>query len=384
MTTDALRALRDAFPAFARWAYLDFAGVAPLPQACVDAMAHQAARMATDGVVAADAAADDVEAVRAAAAAFVGATTDTICFVRHTTEGLGWVANGLGLAAGDRVVLAGGEFPSSHYPWTTLRDLGITVDLVAPVPHPDTGEATWPVDAFAAVIADGPPPAVVSTSWVQYSNGYRVDVDALGRVVHDAGALFCVDMIQACGVVPMQLASSPVDFAVADGHKWMCAPEGVGIMYVARHAVDRLRPLEPGWNSVAHRMEWENLDWVPDRSARVFEGGSNNSVGIAGLGASIGLLSAVGADAVWRRVQELGDAVCDGVAARGCTVVSDRSDAHRSGSVVFRHPTRTPGEIVEAARTAGVVVSGPRAGGVRVSPHACCDESDVARLLELL
>ncbi len=367
---------RALFPVFRDLAYLDFAGIAPLPTVAVDVVTHAARRVAARGVLDADAAAEEIEDVRGRAASLCGARPEEICFVRNTTEGLGWVANGLGLGPGDRVVVSGGEFPSTYFPWVALREVGVRVDVVEPV------GGRWPLERFAAALAAGPPARVLATSWVQFSNGWRTDLAALGSLCAEAGTLLCADVIQGLGAVPLDLDALPVDFAMADGHKWLCGPEGVGVMYVAAAHMERLRPLEPGWNSVAHRMEWDNLAYVPDSSARRFEGGSPNVLGVLALGASLGLLAAVGSRAVWERISALAATTVSILEARGMDVLSDRSPEHASGIVVFRHPAREPGGVVEALRGRGVVVTGPRGGGVRVSPHAWCNEDDLDRLDE--
>lgn len=97
----------------------------------------------------------------------MGVPSDDVAFIGNTTAGLGLVANGLDLGPGDRVVVADLDFPSSLYPWLALRDRGVRVDLVSPI---GPAEAL-PVEAFAAVVAAGPPPALVATSWVQFRRG---------------------------------------------------------------------------------------------------------------------------------------------------------------------------------------------------------------------
>src|SRR5262249_48672389 len=150
----------------------------------------------------------------------------------------------------------------------------------------------------------------------------------LARVCHDAGSLLCVDAMQGVGVIPAEFSAWDVDCAVVGPHKWLCAPRGVGLFYVAPRVRDRLRPLEPGWASVAHRGEWTNLDLVWAASARRFEGGSPNEAGILALGASIDVLLQAGVDRIWRHVDVLCDRLVDSFdALGGVHCVSDRSEA---------------------------------------------------------
>jgi len=356
---------RADFPVTGRWAYFNHAGLTPLPAPAVEAMRRAAEATALGGSMAAVALQEEGERVRAGAADLMGVPVDDVAFVKNTTEGLGFVANGLGLGEGDRVVVPDLEFPSTLYPWMALADLGVVVDRVAP----QGPGGALPVEAFADVIASGAPPQVVATSWVQFGRGWRTDLAALADVTHDAGALLCADVIQGLGVIPCQLERWGVDFAMADGHKWLLGPEGLGVLYVRGERLDLLRPLEPGWASVAHREEWDNLDLVWHDTARRLEGGTPNTAGTAALGASIDLLTKAGAQEVWAQVDGLCDRAVAGLGAIGATVLSDRSPAGRSGVVTFTVAGADAGDLVATLKSAGFVCS-PRGGGVRLSPHA--------------
>lgn len=370
---------RSAFATTERWAYLNHAGVAPPSLPAVEAMHRCALESAAGGGLADEAHDARTEEIREAAARLMGVPAADVAFVKNTTEGLGFVASGLTWAEGDRVVVPDLEFPSTLYPWLALRDRGVVVDLVAP-----RGEGrVLPVSSFAEVIAAGPPPKVVVTSWVQFGRGWRTDLAGLAEVCHDAGALLCADVIQGLGVVPASLDEWGVDFAMADAHKWLVGPLGVGVLYVRGACLDRLRPLEPGWASVAHRAEWDNLELVWDPTARRLEGGSLNSTGIHAMGASIDLLLEAGVERVWTHVSALCDRLREGLAGAGARVLSDGSPDGRSGIVTFLLPGHDPAEMVTELRAGGMVCS-PRGGGVRVSPHGYNTPAEIDRLVAVV
>ena len=259
---------REQFPVVERYRYFDHAGIAPITKAAGDALRWWTDRYERQGSLDYDELESRMDRARQSAAAMCGVPVDDLAFVKNTTEGLGFVASGLQWQPGDRVVVPDREFPSTIYPWLALRDLGVRVDLVTP--QGDGGVLT--VDAFESVIATGPPPKVVATSWVHYGRGWRTDLARLAAVCHDYGSLLCVDAMQGVGVIPSDFAAWNVDFAVVGPHKWLCAPRGVGVFYVAPDVRDRLRPLEPGWASVAHRGAWTNLDLVWDDLCEALRG----------------------------------------------------------------------------------------------------------------
>jgi isopenicillin-N epimerase len=63
---------------------------------------------------------------------------------------------------------------------------------------------------------------------VQFSSGFRADLERIGKAAHEQGALFAVDIIQALGTMPFDLPAQYVDIAAGASHKWLCAPEGCG------------------------------------------------------------------------------------------------------------------------------------------------------------
>jgi selenocysteine lyase/cysteine desulfurase len=371
---------RQLFPITERYHYFNHAGVSPLPRPAAEAIAEDAARLAAWGSLCHDRRAERMEQARRRAAELMGVAPEDVAVVKNTTEGLGFVANGLTWREGDRVVVPDREFPSAFYPWLLLRDQGVVVDLVEPV-----GEGlTVPLERFEEKLRTGAGRVrVVAVSWVQFGRGWRTDLAALARLCRDHGALLCADVIQGLGVVPADLGRWGVDFAMADGHKWLLGPEGFGVLYVGARHRDTLRVLEPGWASVAHREEWDNLDLVLDDSARRFEGGSYNITGAVGLAASLDLLADAGVDAIWSHVDRLCDRLASGAAELGAEVLSDRTGEGRSSILSLRLPGVDPAEAVEQLRRAGVV-GAARAGGIRLAPHGYNDDADVDAALEAL
>ena len=365
---------RSAFPVTSRYVYLDHAGVNASSAPVVDAMSRWAKRASEEGSLTVPDDEAQAETVREAAARLMGVSVTEVAFVKNTTEGLGFVANGLEWEPGDRVVVPDGEFPSVIYPWKALESRGVILDVVAPRGH----GGALPLEAFVEVISSGKPPKLVALSWVQFGHGWRTDLATLAEVAHEAGALLCADVIQGLGVLPARLGDWGVDFATADAHKWLLGPPGIGVLYVRSACLEALRPLEPGWASVAHREQWHNLDLVWDETARRLEGGTPNVGGIYGLGAALEMLMTADIGAIWQHVNGLCERLCDGLRDTGVDLLSDRSGEGGSGIVTFRTPRLSPDDAIEGLLQAGIVCS-PRGGGVRVSPHGynTSDEIDI-------
>ncbi|GIU85406.1 MAG: cysteine desulfurase [Acidimicrobiales bacterium] len=369
---------RDQFPVTRNYVYLNHAGVAALPKVAARRMTEVVTSFMGEGVLAETRFAERAGEVRRTAAWLMGVPEEDVALVKNTTEGLSFVANGLEWEPGDRVLIPEGDFPSLVWPFLTLNDVGVRVDTVRP-----RGEGrALTIDDFAKALAGGGA-KLVAVSWVDYQTGWRVDLAALASLCHEFGALLCVDAIQGLGVIPAHFNQWGVDFAASGGHKWMLGPLGTGVLYVAGRHRDMLRVSEAGWNSVAHRYQWNDLRWIPDPTARRYEGGSMDLAAIAGLGSALELLREAGVDNIWSHVDELCRHACVRLLEAGAEIVSERAPEVRSGIVVFRVEGEAPDQIVAYLRERGFVCV-PRGGGVRISPHAYNTIDEIDALAEAL
>jgi cysteine desulfurase/selenocysteine lyase len=365
---------RREFPVTAACVYFDHAGVAPVSRRVADAVGAFIAEARDFGRLRYAAWEERAEAVRAAAARMLGAATDELAFVASTSDGLSTIATSLDWRPGDSVVAVDAEFPANIYPWWALQRVGVTTRL-APIVD---GRLT--VDAIAALIDETT--RVVSVSAVDFATGQRRDVAAIGDLCRRRGVLFCVDAIQALGALPIDVERDGIDALAADGHKWLCAPEGCGLLYVSRRWLERLQPQRLGWKSVVDQGRYLPYHFDLKTDAQKFECGSLNFLAIHALGAAIDLVGDVGIHTIERRVLAITDLLCEGLRTHGIAVRSPAARAERSGIIVARTP-EPPDVVVPRLRAAGVLASA-RGGGVRFSPHFYSNEDDVRRCLTVL
>ena len=363
-----LVAARAQFPSAETAIHLDHASVGPISLRVAEAMRQNAADHAGHGFD--PAWRDNLERVRAQVAWLIGSRPANVAFVQNTSFGISIAANGIDWQPGDNLVIPAREFPSNYYPWLNLADRGVELRTVA---APD-GHAS--IDAIAAAI-DGRTRAV-TVSAVQYSNGHRYDLTALGQLCRERGVVFVVDGTQAVGALRIDVDAAAIDVLAVSSHKWMLGPPGIGFVHLSNRALDVIRPSVVGWLSVADPFAFDyRLDLPP--SARRFEPGTENVIGTVGLGGTISLLQEFGPAWVEQRVLHLTDHLCQEVAARGFEVHSPRGDSHASGIVIFSK-TGIDADRLHARLTAAGVKCTVRAGGIRFSPHYynTIDEIDAA------
>ncbi len=368
------------FPILDHLCFLNHAGVSPLSRPAAAAL-ERYARQASEKAYLGDDWYARVNEVRQAAAGLIGAASaDEIAFVANTSTGLSLVARGIDWREGDEVVITDVEYPANRYPWLDLQRLGVKV---IEAEQDETGRVR--VETVLSKLTANT--RLVAVSHVQYASGYRIDVAALSRGVHEIGALLCVDAIQSVGVLPVHVQTMGVDFLAADGHKWMMGPEGAGIFYCRRQLLDSLRPSVIGWLNMVDAMRFDEYRFEFARTARRFEPGSYNVPGILALGASLDMLLDVGVDEVWQRVRDITDYAGERLCGVGWRVFSPRErDDECSGIVSFLPPAGgdpSPERIVARLKEQGIIAA-PRAGRVRISPHFYNSRGQIDRLIDAL
>jgi selenocysteine lyase/cysteine desulfurase len=370
---DALRLAE--FPVVEQWAYLDHAAVAPLPRRSGDRMRAWIEEQENNGVVYWTDWERKLERVRASAARLIGAHTDEIAFVNSTTHGIGLVAEGFPWRDGDNVVTAAEEYPSNIYPWMNLADRGVNLRTVP------TRDGRVEIDDLAAAIDART--RVLTISHVEWSTGFRNDLDALGELCRARGVALLVDAIQGLGPLTIDVGRTPIDFLCADGHKWLLGPEGAGLMFVRRDWIGRLRPLGVGWHSVVGSYNDPVPDFTLKPTAQRWEGGSFNMAGLQTLGASLELMLELGPQAVSERILDRAARVRELAERAGWTICGSTRPGDLSGIVALVRPGVDPGAFVRAARARGIALA-CRRGRVRVSAHVYNNANDLERLGEAL
>lgn len=287
-------------------------------------------------------------------------STDDIALVKNTSEALSFVAFGLDWKNGDRVVISDEEFPSNRVVWEALKPQGVEVIQVSLKGHDPEGEL---------LAACGPRTRLLSISSVQFATGTRLDIERLGHGCKQRNVLFCIDAIQHIGALPFDVQASQCDFAMADGHKWMCSPEGLGVFYCRAELRPQLKLHEFGWHMLEHSGDYGRNEWQPAASAQRFECGSPNTLGTIALDASLSLLEEVGMHNVGNAVIERVTWLEQGLGAiPGVKLHSSRTTERRSGILTFSLDGVPTAQVWQQLMQQQVVCL-PRGPGIRFSPH---------------
>ncbi|VAX18047.1 Cysteine desulfurase, partial [hydrothermal vent metagenome] len=352
------------------------ASMAPLPAQARDAMTTLLLEQSESIYLNMNRWLANIAQTRKLAAKITGAKAEEIAFIRNTSDGVSIVASGIRWKKGDEIIINDLEFPSNVYPWLNLERLGVKIVKV---------ESKDGIVSPSMLIKHVTPKTkLLAISSVQFSTGYRVDLATLGQMARDQDFLFFVDAIQSLGVLPMDVKEFGIDFLSCGGHKWLCAPEGIGIFFCDESRLDLLDLTRLGWNSVENNLNFSNIDFTIKKTAGRFEEGTTNLVGLYGLQASLELLLEKGIERNEEHVLNLNEHLRHRLAGMGYKILSPQDEKRRSGIVIFSTADPSQNEMLVKKLANEKVLVIERGGGVRVSPHFFNTMEDIDRLLSLL
>lgn len=302
-------------------------------------------------------------------------SVDDIALLKNTSEALSVVAHGIEWRNGDNIVVPQQEFPSNRVVWESLRKFGVEVRLVdiANSADPET-VLLQQTDRHTRLL---------TVSSVQYATGLRMDLQRLGEQCKQHQIYFCVDAIQSVGALQFDVQAINADFIMADGHKWMLGPEGLALFYCRAECRDQLNLHQYGWHMLESMLDYTALEWSVAQSARRFECGSPNMLGIHALSASLSLLLDVGMAEVEQQVLERTGYMLELIQhTPSLQLISRDEPQRRSGILTFSHQ-HVPSQRLYETLMAQKVICANRGGGIRFSPHFYTEYDKIKSAVQL-
>jgi selenocysteine lyase/cysteine desulfurase len=305
-------------------------------------------------------------------------STDEIAILKNTSEGLSLIAQGLKFECGDNIVIPAEEFPSNKVVWQALESQGVELRQV-PVQASEQPE-------LALIDAIDEHTRLLSCSSVQYARGLRLDLNLIGNACKHNDTLFCVDAIQSLGAIVFDVQLCQADFVVADGHKWMCAPEGTALFYCRQSVQPLLQLRQFGWHMLKDAFNFSHQHeqmQIADNAQR-FESGSPNMMGITALNASLGLLLDIGIDNIQAKVLDNASYLIEKLQELpDMTILTPGGHDRYAGIVTFRKNDMDNLKLYQHLQDNNVICA-CRGGGIRFSPHFYTSKQVMDRALKVL
>ena len=360
--------IRKRFPVTERVAYLNTAAAGPLTRATMEAGGEYYRQIMADGDVHWAEWLAKREQVRQQVARFINAEPDEIGLTTNTSSGMNIIVDAL--EGRGEVISCDLEFPVSTIPWMHRR---IPVHLVKSV----AGEVHVQDIRRAMTAKTG----VISISYVQFSNGFRIDLERLGQ--EKTNHALVVNASQAAGVFEIDVKRMGIDALCATGHKWMLSGYGSGFVYLSRELLAQTKPRAIGWLSVADPYADRNdeIHLRQDAAARA-ELGCPHFAGIFALGAAVDLLTRIGITNIEQRALLLNRFLTNSLMDSGWNVLSPLDDEQfRSAETLVA--VENQAKVVTNLAKRGIIVT-KKPQGIRIATDFFNNEDDIEKLMEAL
>lgn len=269
-----------------------------------------------------------------------------------------------GLDRDSQVLTLEGDYPSLTWPF---QSRGFSVREVP------AGEGLEPriLEALSQS-----PVQVLAVSLVQWIDGVLISPGFLKTVRERfPDLLIMADATQYAGAFQLDFEQSGIDVLGASGYKWLLGGNGNGFMLFSEAAENRFEVLSTGFNSV--NADLSRKEDIP--FSRRFEPGHLDTLNFGSLNYALGLLEAIGMDAVDRYNREMSRKVQQ-VLGSGGLLPAHIAEGERH-STIFNIPE--PGGRYAHLKAHDIICS-PRGGGIRLSFHCYNTENDLDKLLEIL
>src|SRR6476659_4301113 len=241
---DDLGKWRDEFPILARTVYMISNSLGAMPRQTAHHLAEYAEVWAARGVRAwEDRWWEMPLEVGNKVARVIGAPAGTVSMHENvTTAHLVALSSLRPTGARNRIVCSAMDFPSAMYLFSAQQAAGFTVHVV-----PAENDLTVATERFIDAIDDRA--AAVAFSQVLFRTSYIMDAAAITEKAQRAGAAVILDTYQSAGIIPVEVTTLNVDFAVGGCLKWLCGGPGNAFLYTRPDRLRAARPAFTGWLS---------------------------------------------------------------------------------------------------------------------------------------
>jgi selenocysteine lyase/cysteine desulfurase len=376
--------IRNDFPITKKYSYLNNAAISPIPipvyrEACKfykNLMDH-GGEIWTKYIKV-------KEETRKRYAEFIGANDSEIAFTHSTSEGMNIISHMLSNKG--IVILNELEFPASNLPWINNNPKNVRFVKSRDNNRIELEDIVDLIYDLESKVDNNIVKTIV-TSHVQFSTGYRIDLDKLSSFTKQKKIFLVINSTQSVGSLYFNVKNQGVDFAASNGHKWMLSSFGIGAIYINKKYLDEYQ-LKPSFFSHCGQKQIDNFEnnkqiEMSDNATR-FEIGTPHFQNIISLNAAVKYLSNIGIKNIEHRILQLTDYIIKKLESLNFEIISPiKNKNQRSGIIIFKSKNLHPLTIVKKLENENIIVS-QRGKGIRISPHFYNNEDDIDKLILLL
>jgi selenocysteine lyase/cysteine desulfurase len=268
-----------------------------------------------------------------------------------------------GLSGKHHFLLLENDYPSVNY---AVKCRGFSCDYIQP-------DELLETDIFEKI--GTLKPTVFAFSIVQYTNGFKIDLEFIKRLKTRFPALLIVaDGTQYCGTEDFNFEQSGLDFLAASGYKWMLAGYGNGFVLLKDGLVQHLY-------TAPHQISLPKESFLQSRTrlSFYFEPGHQDTLSFGSLYQSILHMEEIGMGVIEKKVKSLCLTAVHAFASKGILDEPMIRNGHHSSIFSLNISDQIYQKLLEAK-----IICLSRGKGTRVGFHFYNTEDDLNFLLRTL
>ena len=257
-----------------------------------------------------------------------------IVFTLNATEAINLALKGL-LRPGDHVIASSMEHNAVMRPLRELEKKGVEVQVISCSPK----GLLDPRDIEKAIKRNT---ALIVLNHGSNVTGTLSPVSEVGDIASKNNILFLVDAAQTAGSHPIDIKKDKIDLLTFTGHKALFGPTGTGGLAIGEKVdVNRMVPLKTGGTGSRSESE-DQPDFLPD----LYESGTLNITGIAGLSAGIKFILKKGINEINQYEMILSQKLISGLnKISGVKVYGGEQNSNRAAVISFNIDNQSPSAV---------------------------------------
>lgn len=214
-----------------------------------------------------------------------------VSFTPNATFALNFLLQSV-FQSGDAVITTMQEHNSVLRPLYQLQKKGVEVDFIS---LDEKGQLR--LDELDTIIKENTRAVIVNH--LSNVTGKVADLRQISAFCQMHGLWLLVDAAQSAGVVPIDMQATQIDALCFTGHKSLYGPQGTGGLCINNPSL----PLKPVFSGGSGFRSFDKE--MPDEMPGIFEMGTPNVPGLAGLEAGITYVLERGVERIQKELQEL-------------------------------------------------------------------------------
>jgi len=377
LSADALASWRQEFPTVEDCTYLVSHSLGAMPRRAADSLQEYADTWSRRGVRAWHEGWWELgRRTGDLLAPILGVAPGTITMHQNVTVAMGIVASCFRYDGQRRkIVLTELEFPTNMYLFEGFARYGAEIVYVEPGGSikNDLGKLLDAIDERTVL---------VPLSLVLFRSSYIQDARAVIEKAHRVGAHVILDVYQAAGTVPLDIASLGADFAVGGSVKWLCGGPGAGYLYVRPDLARTLEPTLVGWAGHAEPFAFKTGPIVYAEGAERFQSGTPNIPALYAVRAGYEIVGDIGVAAIREKSLRLTRRIIDHAVRAGYVLNTPLEDGERGGAVILDVPHAEA--VSKDLLRRDIIIDYRPDAGIRMAPHFYNNEDDIDDAMKVL